>query len=352
MRTMTYDNNQVDVTVIMSVRNCCEFVEEAVKSILEQTHSNFYFYIVDDFSDDDTYSIIQYLAGVDSRISIWKNMKNIGLAASLNMLISKTRTKYIARMDADDISLPMRLEKQYLRMEYGNIDLCGTWMRSLQKFGGRVLKFPETDEEIRAHMLFQTPFSHPTIMIRRAVFKFAQYNTNIKFSEDYDLWVRLSPYVKMSNIAEVYYLYRRHDRQVSNMRAREQWDEAAQIRIDYLDMKCICVTNEDKIIHSMIRYPVIPIDKDEILKYETWLIKLQGYYAHNTSMQITISKQWYAIAIRSSSFGLWMYKKYSRSVLVKPYGPGKIPRLELFLICLLRIRYKSKLFQLLEKISF
>ena len=99
----------------MSVYNGAKFLAEAIDSILAQTFTDFEFIIIDDTSSDDSLQVINSYK--DARIVLLQNTKNIGLTKSLNIGIAKAKGKYIARMDADDISMPKRLEKQFDFME-------------------------------------------------------------------------------------------------------------------------------------------------------------------------------------------------------------------------------------------
>src|SRR3989338_5597380 len=122
------------ICVIMSVYNGLPYLKEAVKSILNQTYKNFEFIIVDDASRDKTWQFLKSLK--DKRVKLIQNKKNLGLAASLNIAIRLAQGDFIARMDADDISLSNRFEEQikYLT-KHQEIDLCGTWVPLIDDTG-------------------------------------------------------------------------------------------------------------------------------------------------------------------------------------------------------------------------
>ncbi len=105
-------NNNDLVSVIMSTYNNEKSIESSVNSILNQTYKNIEFLIIDDFSTDNTFGILNNLKNSDERIKVYRNSNNIGLTKSLNKLISKSKGTYIARQDADDISLTFRIQKQ------------------------------------------------------------------------------------------------------------------------------------------------------------------------------------------------------------------------------------------------
>ncbi|TNE70794.1 glycosyltransferase family 2 protein, partial [bacterium] len=112
------------ITCLMSVYNGEEFLREAMDSILDQTYTNFEFLIINDGSTDDTVPIIESYD--DPRIRLIHNEVNIGLTKSLNKGIGLAKGEYIARMDADDISLPERFERQIEVLLNSKIDICGT----------------------------------------------------------------------------------------------------------------------------------------------------------------------------------------------------------------------------------
>lgn len=187
-------------------------VQMAIKSILNQTFKNFEFIICDDGSEESNYLWLCSLCNADKRIKIIRNKNNRGLAAALNSCINASKGKYIARMDADDISLPQRLEKQYEFLERNKkIDLVGCEAYLVDDKGiwgcRRLLDKPE-----KIDFLFTSPFIHPTVMIRRAVYKkLMGYETDKRFSrvEDYDFFMRLyeSGY-KGYNLQEILFKYR------------------------------------------------------------------------------------------------------------------------------------------------
>ena len=105
-------HNQEKITVIMSVFNDEKFIKKSVESILKQTYKSFTFKIIDDCSSDKTKQILYQLKNLDHRIQLFCNSKTLGLTANLNFLLKNCNTKYVARMDSDDICLPNRFEFQ------------------------------------------------------------------------------------------------------------------------------------------------------------------------------------------------------------------------------------------------
>ncbi len=201
------------ISVIMSVYNGMPYLGDAVKSILGQSYKNFEFIIINDASVDDT---LKYLKGLkDKRIKIISNPKNLGLAASLNEALKVSGGDYIARMDADDISLPRRLEEQlsYLRRN-PQISLCGSWVNLINE-SGKVIgqkKYPTSDRKIKDALKWYQPIVHPTFMARSSFYReLGGYREKFDYAEDYELLTRAMKKYKMTNIPKKLLLWRLDD---------------------------------------------------------------------------------------------------------------------------------------------
>lgn len=202
------------VSVIMSAYNAEAFLEEAVKSILNQTYKKIEFIIINDGSTDCTTEILGKYEKIDNRIKIIDNDGNKGLIYSLNKGIEYSKGKYIVRMDADDISRINRIEKQVDLMESNeDIAISGSNISMFmenKKYLKRIVNAPKSNDEIKANSLFETSFFHPTVIIKREIFldKKFRYNENDKYAEDYGLWNRIIIDNNAQNIDEVLLDYR------------------------------------------------------------------------------------------------------------------------------------------------
>lgn len=199
------------ISVVMSVYNAEKYLAEAIESILTQTYTNFEFIIINDGSTDSSLEIIQNYMKKDERI-VLISRENKGLPFSLNEGIEKAKGKYIARMDADDISLPTRFEDQLSFMNNNlDIGICGTW---IEVFGEntktKILKHSLEHNEMKTRLLFSVCFAHPTVMIRKEILdeNSLKYNLNYVNAQDYELWSNISEVTKMANIPKVLLKYR------------------------------------------------------------------------------------------------------------------------------------------------
>ncbi len=212
------------VSVIMPIYNAEFFLEEAIISILNQTLKNFELLLLDDWSQDRSISIMKERAAKDSRIVLIKNNKNMGITETLNKGISIAKWKYIARMDADDISLSERLEKQYLFLEK-NIDifLLGTSAENITEDWKKISNYipPLSHKKIAQKLEYINCIYHPTIMFKND--KNIKYRKKLRYCEDYDLYLRLlTKKRRFANLSEVLLKYRIVAQSESRKKAAKQ----------------------------------------------------------------------------------------------------------------------------------
>ncbi|WP_119462023.1 glycosyltransferase [Rhodospirillaceae bacterium SYSU D60014] len=220
------------VSVLMSAYNAEAHLHEAVESILRQTFTDFEFIIIDDGSTDATPAILASHA--DSRIRILTNRRNIGLTASLNRGLAACRGAYIARQDADDRSLPQRLEKQVRWLgEHPEVALIGTAYRAFDEARGidAIHRPPATDGAIRWHMLFHNAFCHSSVMFRaEATGRHGSgYDETLPFAQDYELWQRLLQSGRGANLPDPLLEHRVHGDAITSTRFAEQQAVADEI---------------------------------------------------------------------------------------------------------------------------
>lgn len=225
------------VSVLIPCYNVELYVEEAVRSIMNQTYSNLEILVIDDGSTDKTAEILQKLAQIDSRIKYIKNETNLRLIATLNKGIELCTGKYIARMDADDISLPTRIEKQVQFLEKNpQIGIVGSY---LKEFGlsNKTWRTEIKDKEIKSYLFFNTCFAHPSVIIRQDLLKTTniRYNENYPHAEDYKFWCDLSEHTQFANLPETFLLYRINDNQVSKKYIDIQEQVAGNIRQEHIN---------------------------------------------------------------------------------------------------------------------
>jgi glycosyltransferase involved in cell wall biosynthesis len=220
------------VTVLMAVKDGLPWVREAIESVLAQTYRDFELLLVDDGSSDGTAGAAE--AYGDGRVRVLRNERNLGQVPSLNRGLREAAGEYVARLDADDVCLPGRLERQVAALDAEPaVALTGAWLDVVDERGklwakvrGRIRDFPEL---VCAILADRYPFSHPSLMYRRdVVLGLGGYDESLAPAEDKDLYRRLAlARHEVRAVEEVLVRYRRHERQLS----REQHD--VQLRHDH-----------------------------------------------------------------------------------------------------------------------
>jgi len=212
------------VTVLMSVYNGAKYIREAIDSILNQTFKDFEFLIIDDGSTDSSAEIIRSYS--DPRIRLIRNEKNIGLTRSLNKGLKLATGQYIARMDADDISLPCRLETQGRFLdEHPRVGLISSSYIKINVAGEEIgfQKFSTENDEIKKRLLRFNYFCHPSAVFRReCIARVGAYREQFELVEDYDLWLRIAEEFEVANIEEPLCKYRITAESISNSRKTQQ----------------------------------------------------------------------------------------------------------------------------------
>ncbi len=220
------------VSVIIPVYNCDKFLEESALSILKQSFRDVELILIDNCSTDSSVEIIKKLSRLDPRVVPVFNEANLGLPASLNRALKVAKGKYIARMDADDIARPERIQRQVDFLERNlDVDVLGTWWQYFP--GNTQIQAPVTHSEIKIYALTNNPMGHPTVMFRREkMLKVVGFYDETAFPiEDYEYWVRGLEKLKFANLPEVLLDYRIHSSQISFEKARQQMRASKRLRL-------------------------------------------------------------------------------------------------------------------------
>ncbi len=212
------------ISVVMVTCNVDRFLADSMESILGQTFQDFEFVIVDFGSTDDSKSIISSYAAKDSRVR-FHEIPNCGLAEARNASCLLAQGRYIAIMDADDVSLPNRLLWEVEFMEkHPEVGVLGGAVEWINATGKPLLiaRHPLGDREIQSALLTHSMLWQPTVLIRRDAFaSVGGYRGAFAPAEDYDLWLRIAEHFQIANLEQVVLKYRIHPYQVS-LRKRTQ----------------------------------------------------------------------------------------------------------------------------------
>lgn len=285
------------ISVVMSIYKEPEYMlRQSIESILFQSMDDFELIIILDCPDYEGNSIVEEYASNDERIKVIYNVSNLGLTKSLNKGLKCAKGKYIARMDADDISELCRLEVQYRFMEKNSeVSVVGAYIDGFDEKGNHIIgqnNCTENMEINRIRMLFcNAGIAHSTAFMRKSFLdeKNICYDENMKKSQDYGLWTDIVMQEgRIEIIHEVLLRYRIHSKQITNVNADEQ-----RICLLYNIRKqfskyfnCSIDENEAKIHYSLYHFdPNITIKE-----YEEYIEKLikqnKKYHCFNDELFI------------------------------------------------------------------
>ena len=292
------EKGQPLISVLMPVYNSEKFLSFAIKSILEQTYKNFEFIIIDDGSTDSSSSIINEFVLRDNRIKFIQNNKNFGISLSLNKGLEISRGIYVARMDADDISIKERFEIQIEAFEkYPNFGIIGSSANYINSNGKNLGYFPVplSNIEIKWYSLFRSPFIHPSIMMKKEILdkNSMTYRDIFLYTEDYDLWSRLIPLTNAMNLKKPLLHYRVYPQSSNISKKNFQVKNTQLIALNNINKYChklelsqseiIDVINLINNYQSLtnLNNKLIDILKNLIILFNYFLITIDNYYCKN-----------------------------------------------------------------------
>lgn len=206
--------NKPLVSVIIPVKNAGEFVGDAIQSIVAQTYKHWEMIVVDDGSTDETGKILKKFARKDKRITVITHKVSKGIGASLNLALAKSKGKFIARMDGDDISLPNRLAVQVKFLQKNPKVVAVGGQAEMIDGKGEIFAykhFPTNSKTLQDMIMWMVPIQHPIMMARGDVYKKCHYDEKLKTAEDVDMMMQLLQYGEFGNVSETVYQYRKAD---------------------------------------------------------------------------------------------------------------------------------------------
>lgn len=254
------------ISIVMPVYNAEKYLDECLGSILKQTYPDFELIVVNDGSTDNSVDIINKYK--DKRIKIVENEHNF--IKSLNLGIKHVKGEYIARMDADDIMLPHRLEMQLDYMENNpKIAICGSWAEA---FGTKnyTMKVPVSHHDIISTFVVSNALFHPTVMMRKsAVGKYSGYPNLYKqkylYAEDYKLWTDLAVKgYRFANIPEVLLKYRCSDTQVTSVHFSKMVEVSVAIQQQYFEKVIEKIVEADMDYYDFFNHAIELVNKDKL----------------------------------------------------------------------------------------
>jgi glycosyltransferase involved in cell wall biosynthesis len=307
----------------MPVFNGEAYLKQAIDSVLQQTYRDFELLIIDDGSTDGSPQIAASYN--DPRIRLVTSEKRMTVPNALNTGLDLARGKYVARMDADDECLPDRLGIQFRYMErHGDVALCSGWVRRFGMATG-IMRFPVGRQIVRAYVLFDNPFCHPALMMRRDILepRRFRYDPDYYLAEDYELWARLMTTFQGDNIPEILLNYRVHESGVT----QKDWggmDRQAE-RVAGRELNRLGINPDSEMLHFHRQIgrgrSCVLKDRNELSKAEQWLIKIwqrniEACIYNPVALDKVLAEVWFRCCFHASLIGLAAAARFLSSSLI------------------------------------
>jgi glycosyltransferase involved in cell wall biosynthesis len=318
------------VTVLLPVYNAGPYLAETIESILAQTLTDFEFIIIDDCSTDDSLAVAQRYVAQDARVTVLANDRNRGRAHADNRGHALARGRYIAKMDADDIALPHRLQRQAdFLTATPQVGLISSY---LQAFGASdvLYQYPLLPDEVRSFLLFNMPVGNPAVFFRQELLtQFSlDYDESIldTFGEDYEWVARVARVTAIQNLPEVLLRYRTfpaaHKADVHARRTAK----ANLIREKLLQQAGFTFSPRELRIHNIVAHYPFVLGDITLAEVHSWLLSLAAqnehlHYAAPAALRQVLAERWFWTCYHNPDRATNSYRAFRRAALSRDFTP-------------------------------
>jgi glycosyltransferase involved in cell wall biosynthesis len=320
------------VTVLMPAYNAAPFVAEAANSILSGSFRDLELLAINDGSTDGTDSILKSLN--DERVRLVNNPRNMGLISTLNHGLDIARGEFVARMDADDVSMPDRLARQVAFMDANpQVGVSGTGTITFGNGKEFSHPWPTKPDDIRMSLFAYNPLPHPAVIMRMSLLNKhgLRFSADAVHAEDLDLWIRCAENFPMANIPGVGLRYRVHADQVTNKHAAAQALTVATLRRKQL-MRLVPAASEEQVeLHLALMDVTRSVSHEELKAALPWFGELEAAnsrvkHYNATTFRAFLAGRWLNASHRCSPANLDVWRIWRSSTLARV---GIVPHLHL-----------------------
>ncbi|MGI4862326.1 MAG: glycosyltransferase family 2 protein [Janthinobacterium lividum] len=320
------------VSVVLPVYNAGPYLGEAIESILNQTLRELELLVVDDCSTDDSLAVARRYEAADARVRVLASPENLGRSFVDNWGQDQARAPYIAKMDADDIALPHRLQTQYDFLEsHPEVALTSSW---LQTFGtsSTVFAYPAGAEEIRSFMLFNMPVGNPTAFFRRSLIteKNLRYDEEIKetFGEDYEWVARVVQVARIENQPQILLNYRTFPPSIKADFHAKRTAKSNQIRERVLRQAGFTFSPRQLHVHNTIAHYPFTLGDITLSEAHDWLLDVAAQnqqlgYTETAAMRRILAERWFWTCYHNPANTTNNRRAYYRGALSRDYQPSQ-----------------------------
>ncbi|TAE19962.1 MAG: glycosyltransferase family 2 protein [Bacteroidetes bacterium] len=317
---------KLDVTLLIPCYNALAYLPALVQNIEAclQKYS-FAVLVIDDGSTDGSLAYLQ--SWQNEFVTLLKNEENKGLIHTLNRGLERINTKYIARLDADDLMFLDRLKTQVTYMDkHEDVVLCGSWFVSFGNDVEEISKNPVEDEELHVALLFRCPFLHSSVIMRNSVLKknALLYEKKYLHAEDYALWIALQKFGKIVNLPQVLTKRREHTHQITQQYAQGMKATTLTIYAQQLQKIGILPTEQELEMHyALTRSAPETPTLAYLQNIDAWLCKIQQanaqYKAYpEPALTHYLRELWLRHMAGKAGVGKYFYRLFAQSPL-SPY---------------------------------
>lgn len=208
------------VSILIPIHNAEKYLDEAIMSVIKQSYKKIEIICIENGSNDNSLALLKYYSKIYKNLKVI-HLKKASLSNALNKGINKSQGEYIARMDADDISHPKRIEKQIKFLKKNkSVSIVGTNINLIDHQGNFVRKiyYPLKFKDLKKKLEVDSYIAHPSVMMRKEIFKKLKgYRFQFCPAEDYDLWLRALHHFKIENMKEFLLNYREHSSKMGSV---------------------------------------------------------------------------------------------------------------------------------------
>lgn len=308
------------VTVLLPVLDGEAYLREAIDSVLRQTCDDLELLVIDDGSHDRSAEIVSSYA--DPRVRLRRHERNVGLIPTLNEGLEEARGEYVARIDADDVAHPRRLELQVRHLDaHPDVAALGTGVRNFGEVNNSwTLKI--RPPEVRARLLFECAIPHPSVMLRMETLRRhgLRYDPCYPHAEDWGLWIALAERAHLANLPAALLRYRTHPRQVTRTENAAQLRTIRRIYAVQLARIGVQASEPELDLHQQIASGVFAATPDFLDRADAWLRRVAGAAralpdGESTALEGEASYRWARVCRRSRALGLFALRRFVASPL-------------------------------------
>lgn len=316
------------VSVVLPVFNAGPYLGEAIASILGQTFRDFELLLIDDCSTDGSLAVARRYAAQDARLRVLTSPRNQGRAAADNRAQALAQGRYIAKMDADDVALPHRLQTQFDFLEaHPDVALTSGY---LQTFGATrtVYSYPLAAEEVRSFLLFNMPVGNPAAFFRRALLTEhgLRYDERIAetFGEDYDFIARVAQVGAIVNLPVVLLRYRTFPASLKAAAHARRTAQARQIRERLLRQAGFQFSARELHVHQTIAHYPFVLGDITLAEAHAWLLSLDTQnqrlgYAAPAALRRVLAGRWFWTCYHNPDPATDSYREFGRQLLARNF---------------------------------